>query len=76
MKCMNNEEHGNTFTITQTTEYYFYMESLSLMPSAEPITESCLQYYCCTAEAAEAEQQQIEQELDYLNSWENILEFI
>lgn len=77
MKCMDNEEHsGKTCTMTQTARYCFYMDSLSMMRSVEPNAASDRKIYSSIAEAIEAEQQQIEQELEYLNSWENILEFI
>ncbi len=59
-----------------TAQCCFYIESLSLVwateidPGVDPIEP-----FTTTAESAE-EQQQVEEELEYLNSWERMLEFI
>lgn len=62
--------------IRNTAQCCFYIESLSFVWAADSGIEADPAETFATADESENEQQQVEEELEYLNSWERMLEFI
>ncbi|WP_458122343.1 hypothetical protein [Paenibacillus sp. Z6-24] len=77
MKSIENTDYAkDDHSLRNTIQCYFYIESLSLVWAADSGIESDPTESLTITEEFEDEQQQVEEELEYLNSWERMLEFI